>query len=117
MFCLEVKGKIETRILSSRTNYSAYLVFKLSRNINGFRKRIVGLRVNVVGTTLREIFHRKLCPTNKMGGWMKIEMGEFLNEGGDDGTVEFSLREVNTFYGERGLIIDGIELRPKDIGR
>ena len=56
-------------------------------------------------------------PHQQDGGWMKIEMGEFLNECGDDGTLEFSLREVNTFYGKQGLIIEGIELRPKDIGR
>ena len=66
MFCLEVKGKIETKILSSRTNFVAYLVFKLNRNTYGFRKRTVSLRVNVVGTVSREILHRELCPTNKM---------------------------------------------------
>ena len=121
---LDVKGKIETRILSSRTNYAAYLVFKLTTNKYGFRERTVGLHVNVEGTASGEVRNVYLDPPKnvpqqaqeKGNGWMEIEMGEFLNECGDD-TMEFSLREVDTSYYKQGLIIEGIELRPKDIGR
>ncbi|XWS13463.1 hypothetical protein CRYUN_Cryun36dG0039300 [Craigia yunnanensis] len=122
---LDVKGKIETKILSSRTNYAAYLVFKLNTNRYGFSERTVGLHVNVDGIASAEVRSVYLDPPQivpqqaqeKGNGWMEIEMGEFLNECGDDGTVEFSLREVDTSYHKQGLIIEGIELRPKDIGR
>ena len=80
MFCLKVKGKIETRILSSKTNYVAYLVFKLNKNTYRFRKRTVGLRVNVVGTASREILHRELCPTNKMGGYFMVSKASLLKD-------------------------------------
>ncbi|XVF38041.1 hypothetical protein REPUB_Repub20aG0063600 [Reevesia pubescens] len=120
---LDVKGRIETTILSSTTNYAAYLVFKLDRNyVYGFR-RTVGLHVNVEGIASGEVRNVLLDPPGNVpqqaqergDGWLEIEMGEFWNECGDEGTVEFSLREVDCNYYKQGLIIEGIELRPKDI--
>ncbi|XVE81402.1 hypothetical protein DITRI_Ditri15bG0060500 [Diplodiscus trichospermus] len=122
---LFVRGKIENKILSSRTNYAAYLVFKLNRNKYGFRERTVCLRVKVEGMESGEMRNAFLDPPQNVAqqakkkgdGWMEIEMGEFWNERGDDGTMECILRETDTGYHKRGLIIEGIELRPKDIGR
>ncbi|XVE81399.1 hypothetical protein DITRI_Ditri15bG0060200 [Diplodiscus trichospermus] len=122
---LDVRGKIETRILSSRTNYGAYLVFKLNRNRYGFRERTVDMHVNVEGTASAEVQSVYLDPPQNVAqqaqekgdGWMEIEMGEFWNERGDDGTVECILREVDTGYHKQGLVIEGIELRPKATGR
>ncbi|XP_028547446.1 uncharacterized protein LOC114578436 [Dendrobium catenatum] len=34
---LEIQGKINCRMLFKRTNYSAYLIFKLSNSASGFR--------------------------------------------------------------------------------
>ncbi|OMO88401.1 hypothetical protein COLO4_20278 [Corchorus olitorius] len=118
---LDIKGKIETRILSSRTNYAAYLVFELYRQNYGFSDRTVGLQVNVEGSAAGEVRSALLDPQENVpqqvqergNGWKEIEMGEFWNECGDDGTVECSLREVDTRFHKRGLIIEGIELRPK----
>ncbi|KAA3454732.1 F-box protein [Gossypium australe] len=122
---LEVKGMIDVRILSSNTNYAAYLVFKLrNRRTIGFRHRAVGLHINVGGITSREVRRVSLDPSQnetqhvreREDGWMEVEMGEFFNEFGDDGTVQLSLREVDTSYFKQGLIIEGIELRPKNTG-
>ncbi|KAK9009762.1 hypothetical protein V6N11_036290 [Hibiscus sabdariffa] len=94
-----------------------------SRRTTGFRQRPVGLNVNVDGVGSREERRVSLDPRDKSrhvrergDGWMEAEMGEFFNENGDDGTVEFSLKELDTSYHKRGLIIEGIELRPKHIG-
>ncbi|GMI96129.1 phloem protein 2-B10 [Hibiscus trionum] len=121
---LDVKGKIETRILSPYTNYAAYLVFKLKyRHTSGFRRRTVGLNINIDGITLREEQRVSLNSRDEPehvrergDEWMEVEMGEFFNECGDDGTVEFSLKEIDTSYHKRGLIIEGIEIRPKGMG-
>ncbi|KAK8684942.1 hypothetical protein V6N13_040956 [Hibiscus sabdariffa] len=121
---LDVKGKIETRILSPNTNYAAYLVFKLKyRHTIGFRRRTVGLNVDIDGITLREERRVSLDSRDEPeyvrergAEWMEVEMGEFFNENGYDGTVEFSLKEIDTSYHKRGLIIEGIEIKPKDIG-
>ncbi|OMO88398.1 hypothetical protein COLO4_20275 [Corchorus olitorius] len=131
---LDVKGKAELKILSSKTNYAAYLVFKMVRDRHGFRHTPVELGVSInnnpgtaasgeeVQMQMRSVI---LDPPSKAtqqarergDGWMEIKMGEFFNECGDqhgNGTVEFHLREVHDNQPKRGLIIQGIELRPKD---
>ncbi|KAE8670272.1 hypothetical protein F3Y22_tig00112159pilonHSYRG00143 [Hibiscus syriacus] len=121
---LDVKGKMETRILSPNTNYAAYLVFRLRRrHTSGFRRRTVGLNVNIDGMVPREAQRVSLDSRDEPqhvrergDEWMEVEMGEFWSECGDDGTVEFGLKEIDTSYHKRGLIIEGIEIRPKDIG-
>ncbi|XWS44832.1 hypothetical protein CRYUN_Cryun15aG0082900 [Craigia yunnanensis] len=47
---LDLKGKTKLKILSSRTNYAAYLVFKLVRDRYGFRHTPVELRLTTEGT-------------------------------------------------------------------
>jgi len=46
-------------------------------------------------------------------GWMEIEMGSFFNSSGEDGDVEMSFMEVKGGHWKRGLILHGIEIRPK----
>ncbi|XP_042502881.1 F-box protein PP2-B10-like [Macadamia integrifolia] len=66
-------------------------------------------------------FLRPLEPVQKEGqvpkkredGWMEIGMGEFFNDRGADGEVEMTLMEVKGGNWKSGLIIQGIELRPK----
>lgn len=45
--------------------------------------------------------------------WSEIEIGEFYNDGEDDGDVELYVREVKELWAKRGLIFYGIEIRPK----
>lgn len=47
------------------------------------------------------------------GGWLELELGEFFNEAGDDGAVKMELRETQGGHWKKGLIIHGIEIRPK----
>ncbi|KAJ0092000.1 hypothetical protein Patl1_25949 [Pistacia atlantica] len=47
-------------------------------------------------------------------GWMEIEMGEFFNENGDNGMLICSVFDFKGLHTKRGLIVEGIELRPKD---
>ncbi|KAA3454733.1 F-box protein [Gossypium australe] len=122
---IEVKGKIETRNLSPNTSYVIYLVFKLrdSHTIE-FKHRTVGLHVNDDGVASWELRRVLIDPyrcealyiLDRGDGWMEVELGQFLNECRDDGTLKFSLREIDTSnFHNRGIIIEGIELRPKYI--
>ena len=45
-------------------------------------------------------------------GWMEIELGEFFNGEGDE-EVKMSLKEIKGHQLKGGLIIEGIEVRPK----
>lgn len=59
----------------------------------------------------------RLCQ-DRGDGWMEVEMGHFFNDGGvDHGAVVFSLMEIDNYTSKSGLIVEGIELRPKAAGR
>lgn len=47
---------------------------------------------------------------------MEIEMGSFCNDTEDDCKVEMYLKEANVHNVKHSLIIEVIELRPKDLG-
>ncbi|MBA0870336.1 hypothetical protein Goshw_011039, partial [Gossypium schwendimanii] len=87
----------------------------------GFRHTPVELDVSIEGTAAGEVRSVILDPPRNMpqqakeraDGWLEIEMGEFFNGFEDDRTVEFSLREDHDDQPKRGLIVQGIELRPK----
>lgn len=56
-------------------------------------------------------------PRKRDDGWMEIELGEFFNgehEGGDEAMVVISLMEIKGHQFKSGLIVEGIEVRPKD---
>ncbi|KAL9408675.1 hypothetical protein AB3S75_047121 [Citrus x aurantiifolia] len=115
-----VKAMIETKILSLRTNYGAYLVFKFAESTSGFERRPVISRVYIEGSDNGLRRSLLLDPSRNMArlsqdrgdGWMEIEMGEFFNENGGDGILVCSLLEFDSYIAMRGLIIQGIELRP-----
>nr|KJB72131.1 hypothetical protein B456_011G160600 [Gossypium raimondii] len=81
----------------------------------------VELDVSIEGTAAGEMRSVILDPPRNMpqqakervDGWLEIEMGEFFNGFENDRTVEFSLREDHDDQPKRGLIVQGIELRPK----
>ncbi|KAF8394142.1 hypothetical protein HHK36_020348 [Tetracentron sinense] len=155
---LEIHGKMETRILSPKTTYAAYLVFKFSDDTvyglgfhpaevsirfiqggdegggetravylapDGTQRRQYRIVPRSIGRISRSISHRLRLPAStsreregqrpkeRGDGWMEIEMGEFFNDRGEDGEVEMSLKEVKSGHWKSGLVIQGIELRPR----
>ncbi|XP_044493825.1 putative F-box protein PP2-B12 [Mangifera indica] len=115
VWCFDVKGKIDTKILSPKTTYGAYLVFNLHEY--GFRKKPVESGVYLEKLDNGERRSLLLDPppsVNRGDGWKEIEMGEFFNENGDDGTLICSLSDFSSRHIKQGLFIEGIELRPKN---
>lgn len=114
-------GTIETSMLSSRTNYAAYFVFRFNGQGAGFVEPVKS-HVCINSDALDEGRSVTLNPRGgepgairKRGdGWMEIEMGEFHNENGDDGTLVCSLKEVVRLGPKSDLLVEGIELRPKE---
>ncbi|XP_044410073.1 F-box protein PP2-B13 [Triticum aestivum] len=124
---LEIRGKIQKKMLSQNTTYAAYLVFKLAY---AYYEYDFPYEVASVGVAGREST-QQVCvqgwrgslncdaippeeevhfPHEKADGWMEVELGEFHNEEGDSsGEVSIS------FMGESksGLTVLGIELRSK----
>ncbi|KAJ4943999.1 hypothetical protein NE237_000167 [Protea cynaroides] len=153
---LEIRGKMETRFLSTNTTYVAYLVFKFKYDASGFdyepievsvklasggrpkhgevksvyskrpeeteaegevpvkRKADSRSEAEVPKETKTDSVPEREAPKERGDGWMELGMGEFFNERGVDGVVEMSLKEIKVLWCISGLIIEGIELRPKE---
>ncbi|KAF8012123.1 hypothetical protein BT93_I0297 [Corymbia citriodora subsp. variegata] len=52
-------------------------------------------------------------PKERRDGWLEIELGEFWTKDGEDGEVEMSVLETKGGNWKGGLILEGIEIRPK----
>ncbi|XP_019102260.1 PREDICTED: F-box protein PP2-B10-like [Camelina sativa] len=122
----EFRCRMNTCVLSSRTRYSVNIVFKKGFECFGFKNVAMKAEVWLVGD---EAYKRLVCfdmstggrkdtvkPVAREDGWMEVEIGEFFNEGGlyGDEIVETSIFE-GTKARKRGLIIQGIEIRPSKI--
>ncbi|XP_057502630.1 F-box protein PP2-B15-like [Actinidia eriantha] len=130
---LEIQGKIRTKTLSTNTTYGAYLIMKISQSAYGLDSKPLETQVKVGnnhGST--NTTHLRLPNTEKQhtddpfytdegdgrvprerdDGWAEIELGEFFSGDGDE-EVEMSLREVKGYQLKGGLVVEGIEIRPK----
>ncbi|XP_050382068.1 putative F-box protein PP2-B12 isoform X2 [Argentina anserina] len=149
---LEIRGRIDTRLLSPLTMYKAYLVFKLTAAAYGFDYQPAEVSVGLVGSEPTKhdvfldadrgqtqsyqivprrigIFHRSRIlglqvsrpreidddqyPKERADGWLEIELGEFFCKGGEDGALEMTCLETKGGQWKGGLIVQGIEVRPK----
>ncbi|KAJ0240453.1 putative F-box protein PP2-B6 [Hirschfeldia incana] len=125
----EIRGRVKTRVLSPITRYSAYLVFKKTDSCYGFDDVAVEAGVGVVG---HEASTRTICfemdvdnerdmswiyPEEREDGWMEVGLGEFFNgeELMNGEEIEMSVLETRDLGWKRGLIIQGIEIRPAKI--
>lgn len=72
--------------------------------------RAVGLQEPVAATEERDGHG----PHEREDGWLEIELGEFFNKEGEDGELEMSILEVNGGDWKGGLIVQGIDIRPKE---
>ncbi|KAG5531266.1 hypothetical protein RHGRI_026021 [Rhododendron griersonianum] len=118
-------------MLSPNTTYTAYLIFKITdQRHTGLESLPVKASVRFVNgedeyeddnsstvfltlRTFRSVGggQNGRLPQTRKDGWMEIELGEFYNDEADDGEVEMRLREVRRW--KTGLIVEGIEVRPK----
>ncbi|BFG13767.1 hypothetical protein CerSpe_000430 [Prunus speciosa] len=116
---LDIQGYIETKNLSPRTTYAAYFVYQLSSQHNP--------RTAATPVTLRVAYEHSAVAVERSvildpappharyrgDGWFEIEMGEFVTEE-DNATVVCSLVETSDYNCKSGLIVESIELRPKE---
>lgn len=140
MVCwLEIQGTINTKMLSPNTTYGAYLIVKfpdrafgletlpseVSVEVGDHRSRgTVYLRCNAgIRTKLGRVSVDTLRSRDVGGGverviekredgWLEIELGDFYNDGSER-EVKMSLREVKGQHLKGGIVVEGIELRPK----
>ncbi|XP_044481110.1 putative F-box protein PP2-B12 [Mangifera indica] len=52
-------------------------------------------------------------PKERGDDWLEVELGDFYNTGDENGELEISISETRGGHWKGGLIIQGIEIRPK----
>lgn len=129
---LEIKGKIKTRTLSPNTTYGAYLVIQVVNRAFGLGVLPMEVSVEVgdyktsqgticlngdeckssqgLDSLRREGEERVLCA--RRDGWLEVKLGEFYNDGSEK-EVKMEFRETKGEQLKGGLLVEGIELRPK----
>ena len=130
---LEIGGNIRTQMLTPNTTYGAYLIMKISDRAYGLDSMPSEITVEMgnhqVSSSSVFLRHQKnkkqmemwkliegnqgVLLSERKDGWMEIELGEFFS-GENDEEVKMSLMEVKGCHLKGGLVIEGIELRPKD---
>lgn len=61
----------------------------------------------------READNDQKHPKERGDGWLEIELGEFFYDGRQEGELEIKVLEVTRGDWKGGLIVQGIEIRPK----
>ncbi|GLT87593.1 hypothetical protein SLE2022_056720 [Rubroshorea leprosula] len=118
----EIHGRINNRMLSPKTRYKAYLVFKVAENTHGFRNTPIEAAVLLGGTEVSKrvvyvqaesgiVGNGDQYPKERGDNWFEVELGEieFTKERGRD--LEIHLQR-GFFEYKRGVIIQGMEIRP-----
>ncbi|BAH91933.1 Os02g0813133 [Oryza sativa Japonica Group] len=110
---LEIRGKLPGKKLSQNTNYAAYLVYKIADRSYGldfpFQEASVSIGGSITARQVKDIEN----PQKRADGWMELKLGELYNEEGDDGEVCISFMETKGGHWKSGLVVQGIEIRPK----
>ena len=110
---------MSTSILSPKTHYAAYLVYKLRSRAHGFDGPPFTALVGTVGDEVYEqtvrlgLFDTDTSrPKQREDGWLEIELGQFFNGGGEADELQIKLMEVEALNKKTGLVVKGIEIRP-----
>ncbi|KAF8015425.1 hypothetical protein BT93_H1050 [Corymbia citriodora subsp. variegata] len=103
---LDIKGTISSCMLSPRTHYAAYLVFKFTPRSYGFEFQPIevgaGFADDEAGRQKRSLMLAPAggsgnYPKERQDGWSEIELGEFLTKEGEDGESLVNLRSTSIY--------------------
>ncbi|CDY09376.1 BnaA02g26340D [Brassica napus] len=124
----EMGGTMNTQVMSPGTHYSAYFVYKKRNRRHGFRDLPIQVGVGFKGQDMPKNFicfdvsndvnkqwpRKELMKSEKReDGWIEAEIGDFFNEEGCD-EIEVSIVDITSGNWKCGVIIQGIEFRPRD---
>ncbi|OAP15909.1 hypothetical protein AXX17_AT1G50940 [Arabidopsis thaliana] len=107
----ETSVKSKTGQNNKNTTYLCCLDEKkqqMKRLFYGNREERMAMTVEAVGGD-----GKRREPKARDDGWLEIELGEFETREGEDDVVNMTLMEVKGYQLKGGILIDGIEVRPK----
>ncbi|XP_038878695.1 F-box protein PP2-B10-like [Benincasa hispida] len=120
---LEIKGSINTKFLSSKTLYFAYLLVKFADRAYGLNTHPsqASVQLNTVISKRKVYLHKEKGYKDQVfidgddgddDNWVEIKLGEFYVNDSGEGVVEMCLKEVESQHLRGGLVVEGIQLRP-----
>lgn len=123
---LQISGRINTTLLSPNTTYSAYIIFQLAKRAYGLGIMPIEIEVEVGKYRTQETLcvNEDHCSNKGLqregesnvvarnDGCLEVELGEFYNDINED-EIKMEFKEIKGAHLKTGLVIEGIELRPK----
>ncbi|KAJ6406114.1 hypothetical protein OIU84_009772 [Salix udensis] len=109
-------------MLSPTTLHTAYLVLKFSRDTycDGLDDQPVEVAMKLDGeescTRTVSWNAERRWGQERGDGWLEIDLGEFFTKEGKDEELEIRVFDGSSHW-KRGLIVEGIEIRPKQGAR
>ncbi|CAN1784220.1 F-box protein PP2-B15 [Linum perenne] len=90
---------------------TAYLRRKKNSQVEMMERLMYGHRTEVSKSRVAVEGEGRL-PAEREDGWLEVEIGEFFSGESDD-EVRMCLKEVKGYHLKGGLVVEGIEVRPK----
>ncbi|KAG6530816.1 F-box protein At2g02240-like isoform X2 [Zingiber officinale] len=121
---LHITGSIDSRLLSQKTMYTAYMIYKLNPDSYGLdsnsQKASIKLgahsqenRVSLEPDDEEDDEEEEEKQIQLRGdGWLEMELGEIYNDQGDEGEIAIIFSDVEELHWKKGLVFAGFEIRP-----
>ncbi|CAI9776098.1 unnamed protein product [Fraxinus pennsylvanica] len=124
IWALDIRGKIETQMLSPKTRYAVYLVYRLEKDfvdlqpVKGIIKFVnldedhdAERRATTLHLQPGLVGKGQQIAVSRPDGWMEVQLGMFYNNLGYDGPVEARLFKSSAQL-NIVIVVEGIEFRP-----
>ncbi|CAA7045272.1 unnamed protein product [Microthlaspi erraticum] len=108
---LDVNGTFDTRVLTPGTRYEVVYVVKLEDTASGWETP-VNLKLTLPCNRAQERSVRLNVYIGR--SWVAIPAGEFITTPQNAGQISFSMYETASNSWKKGLIVKGVEIRPKN---
>ncbi|XP_042389408.1 putative F-box protein PP2-B12 [Zingiber officinale] len=121
---LEIVSSIDSRLLSQKTMYTAYMIYKLNPDSYGLdsnsQKASIKLGAHSQENRVslepddeedEEEEEEKQIQLRE-DGWLEMVLGEIYNDQGDEGDIEIKFLDTEELHWKKGLVFAGFEIRP-----
>ncbi|XP_074577717.1 putative F-box protein PP2-B12 [Curcuma longa] len=121
---LEITSSIDSRLLSQKTMYTAYMIYKLNPDSYGLDSNSQKASIKLGAHSQEQ--RVSLIPDDeeddedevekqiqlREDGWLEMVLGEIYNDQGDEGDIEIKFLDIEELHWKKGLVFAGFEMRP-----
>ncbi|XP_074576783.1 F-box protein At2g02240-like isoform X2 [Curcuma longa] len=121
---LAIISNIDSRLLSQKTMYTAYMIYKLNPDSYGLDSNSQKASIKLGAHSQEQ--RVSLIPDDeeddeeevekqiqlREDGWLEMVLGEIYNDQGDAGEIEIKFLDIEELHWKKGLVFAGFEMRP-----